>query len=109
MLSVQWISATAAEAEIGNVNPWTDGEASTAYVMAMKCNSSVAVTGAGHFMGVLPKGASRKITVPVPKANADYLQASANGTNSAAELASNKANNVRNSVEFVNNKSCTPH
>ena len=54
----------------------------------------------------IAKGQSITLTIPAARAGADYLQATANATNSPSEP--NTANNVNKSVDFAQNKSCTP-
>ena len=71
----------------------------------MKCLSSQLSNHAAPTPAI-SKGGSVTLTLAVPKADADYLLATANATNTVAE--SNTANNTNKSLDFSSNKSCTP-
>jgi hypothetical protein len=103
--SVQWTGPSTANVVIANASPWRDAGATTLRVQRMKCLSSqVSATDAPT--PAIPKGGSTTVTVNVAKADADYLQASANVTSSVTETTT--ANNSGKSPEFGSNKSCTP-
>jgi len=71
----------------------------------MKCLSSQLSNHAAPTPAI-STGGSVTLTLAVPKADADYLLATANATNTVAE--SNTANNTNKSLDFSSNKSCTP-
>lgn len=104
--SVQWTNATTATVVIQNVSSFADAGASTLHVESLKCLATK-VNAVDAQVPAIPKGGgSTTVTVTIAKAGADYLQATANATNSIPE--SNRANNVGKSPEFGSNKSCTP-
>jgi hypothetical protein len=103
--SISWSNPTTATVVIQNANPWTDAKASVARVRSLKCVSSP-VASLDVAVPAIGKGGSVTVTATIAKANADYLEATANATSSVAET--NKANNSRVSPEFGSNKSCTP-
>ncbi len=103
--SVAWTSATSANVVVANLSPWRDAGASTLRIERMKCLSSQLSNHAAPTPAI-SKGGSVTLTLAVPKADADYLLATANATNTVAE--SNTANNTNKSLDFSSNKSCTP-
>ncbi len=101
----KWISPTQAYVEVSNVSPWVDAGAFVVHFQSFKCLSTQLGTINGNALP-LPKGAIAGVTVNFPRGQADYLQATANVTNTVSEI--NKENNVTKSAEFLTNKSCTP-
>jgi len=103
--SVAWTNDTTATVVIQNTSPWRDVGATTLRLQRMKCLVSQVSTQDAP-TGAIAKGGSVTLTINAPRAGADYLQATANATNSPAEP--NTANNVNKSFDFAQNKSCTP-
>ena len=103
--SVAWTNDTTATVVIQNTSPWRDVGATTLRLQRMKCLVSQVSTQDAP-TAAIAKGQSITLTVNAPRAGADYLQATANATSSPSEP--NMANNVNKSVDFAQNKSCTP-
>jgi hypothetical protein len=103
--SVHWTSATDAQVEIQDLNPWTAAGATVVRVQSLKCLSTP-VASVDVAVPAILKGGTTTVTAHIAHAGADYLQATANATNAIGE--SNKTNNVNRSPDFGSNKSCTP-
>jgi hypothetical protein len=103
--NVKWTSDTAASVTITNTNPWRDAGATTLRLQRMKCFSTQ-VSASDAATPAIGKGSSTVVNVSAAKAGADYLEATANVTNTVVE--SNTANNTNKSIDFSNNSSCTP-
>jgi hypothetical protein len=103
--SVSWTNDTTATVVVQNTSPWRDVGATTLRLQRMKCLSSQVSTQDAP-TAAIAKGASVTLTVSAARSGADYLQATANATNSPTEP--NTTNNVGRSPDFNTNKSCTP-
>ena len=103
--SVAWSNDTTATVVVQNTSPWRDVGATTLRLQRMKCFSTQ-VSTQDAATAAIAKGQSITLTIPATRAGADYLQATANATNSPSEP--NTANNLNKSVDFAQNKSCTP-
>lgn len=103
--SVAWSNDTTATVVIQNTSPWRDVGATTLRLQRMKCFSTQVSTQDAP-TAAIAKGASITVTVSAAHAGADYLQATANATNAPSEP--NTANNTNKSIDFAQNKSCTP-
>jgi len=103
--AIQWAGATTASLEIVNLNPWVDAPASVLKLQAFKCRSTE-VSSVDSPVGVIERAGVRTLTLKISKSGADYLQATANATETFAE--DDRLNNVRRSAEFLQNKRCSP-
>ena len=103
--SVHWTSATDAQIEIQNLNPWTGAGATVVRVQSLKCLSTP-VASVDVAVPAILKGGTATVTAHIAHAGADYLQATANATSTIGEA--NKTNNTNRSPDFGSNKSCTP-
>lgn len=103
--SIAWSSATTATIVVENQNEFADARESIVRVQSLKCLAT-GVASVDVKVPVIPKGGSVTVTATIAKANADYLQATANANGAVPET--NKANNTQKSPDFGSNKSCTP-
>lgn len=103
--SVKWTGPSTAQIEIANLNPWTGANATVLRVQSLKCLASP-VASVDVQVGAIAKGGSTTVSATIAHAGADYLEATANATNTISEKT--KANNALKSPDFLTNKSCTP-
>jgi hypothetical protein len=102
---VKWTSDSSAQVTVSNLSPWRDAGASTLRLQRMKCLST-SLTSSDAATPAILRGTSTTVTVNAARPGADYLEATANVTSSVPET--NHTNNSNKSLEFGQNKSCTP-
>lgn len=96
--SVKWTSATTAQVEIGNTNPFEGASSSLLKVQSIFCPAETVQT-VSVTVPAIDKGGSKTVDLQIAKGtNVDYLLATANATSSVPE--SNKSNNIGRSAEF---------